>query len=69
LKRKLRKYVEVYYEPDLRNWDAVIKRELERRGLEYGQVTVIARPQVNKTENYHKGELNNVSLDSKLFNL
>jgi hypothetical protein len=69
LKRKLRKYVEVFYEPDLRNWDAVIKRELERRELKRGQVTVIARPLVKEIENYHKGKSNNAKLDSKLFNL
>ena len=41
---KARKYVEILYDPDLRNWDAATKAELKRRGLEHSEVTVICKP-------------------------
>jgi hypothetical protein len=41
---KTRKYVEVFYDPDRCNWDAVINQELKRLGLQDSQVTVICRP-------------------------
>ena len=44
MKVKARKFVEVSYNPDLRNWDKAIQQELRRRGLERGKVTVICRP-------------------------
>ena len=44
LEMKKRKYVEVFYDHDLRNWDEVIDQELKRRGLEHAKITVIARP-------------------------
>ena len=36
--------MEIFYDPDLRNWDAVTEQELKRRGLQHGQVTVICKP-------------------------
>jgi len=44
VKMKVRKYVSVYYDPDLKNWDEVIDQELKRLGLRHGQATVICRP-------------------------
>jgi hypothetical protein len=41
---KTRKFVDVYYNPDLKNWDEAINKELSRLGLRHGQVTVICRP-------------------------
>jgi hypothetical protein len=38
------KSIEVYYDSRLENWDEVIDRELERKGLNPGEVTVIALP-------------------------
>ena len=51
MRTKIRKYVEVYYDPDLRNWDAGIEAELKRRGLEHGKITVVARPKkINRSD-------------------
>jgi len=44
MKIKPRKYVEVFYDPALRNWDAAIEAELKRRKLRHSQATVICRP-------------------------
>ena len=41
---KTRKFVEVFYNPKLKNWGAVIETELKRLGLKRGKVTVICRP-------------------------
>jgi len=44
LKIKSRKYVEVFYDRDLKNWDKAIEQELKRLGIERRHVTVICRP-------------------------
>ena len=41
---KAKKFVEVFYNPDFRNWDKAIQQELRRRGLKHSQATVICRP-------------------------
>jgi len=48
LKINPRKYVEIFYDPDLKNWDEVIDRELKRLGLEHGKATVICWPRKSK---------------------
>ena len=60
IKMKTRKYVEVLYDPILKNWDAVTEQELKRRGLERGKVTVICRP--------YSGSKKDPKMPSKLIN-
>ena len=48
MRTKKRKYLEIFYDANLKNWDEVINRELKRLGLERGSVTVIARPRKRK---------------------
>ena len=56
LKIKCRKYVEVHYDPALRNWEAAIEEELKRRGLQHGQVTVICKPLNGSMKKSNNGE-------------
>ena len=44
MKTKRRKFVEIFYDPEKSNWDAVTEKELKRHGLRQGQVTVICKP-------------------------
>jgi hypothetical protein len=44
LKVKIRKFVEIFYDPERCNWHAVIEQELKQLGIERGKVTVICRP-------------------------
>ena len=50
MKTKTRKFVEIFYNPDRRDCDAVIERELKRRGLRRGQVTVICKRKKDRTK-------------------
>lgn len=59
MKIKSRKYIEVFYDPGLKNWDEVIEAELKRCGLEHGAVTVICKPlngSMKKSSNSHTRE-------------
>ena len=40
----VRKFVDIFYDPTLKNWNTNIERELKRRVLDRGKVTVVCRP-------------------------
>jgi len=49
---RIKKYLEVEYDPNLKNWDAVTEQELKRRGLRHGQVTVICKPKKDQIKGH-----------------